>query len=198
MKKITAITFCLFFLIFSVAVLSQKKGSKTKRAAKNIPAGFGSLNWGTLISKAKGNVLGKIVFSDNKKIIKSRDGDIDYLYGFFYVDPAVVKKASPSATLEGKLFYVSIGFPYLSMDDVKKKIEGKYGSPNGENVKNNQGAMLWDSEKTTIVMWIDEYEKKPFCRKITYVGKEIAKEINEYQKKVFNRKELEILEKLSP
>ncbi len=88
-------------------------------------------------------------------------------------------------------------FSYLLKDDVIKKIEGKYGSPTGEDLKNNQGAVIWDSEKTTIIMWVDRYEGKPFCKKINYIGKELANKINEYQKKVFNKKEIEILERLS-
>jgi hypothetical protein len=191
------IIFSLIFLIYSIGLYAQGKGAKNSKTSKNIPEGFGNVNWGTLVSAAKGQVLGKIIFSDDKKVIRSRDGDIEYLYGFFYIDPALMK-GTPQGGTEGKLFYVSINFPYLLMDDVRKKIEAKYGTASGETIKNNQGALLWDSGKTSIILWADEYEDKPYCRKITYVGREIAKEINEYQKKVFNKRELEILEKLSP
>ncbi len=190
------IIFSLIFLIYSIGLYAQGKGAKNSKTSKNIPEGFGNVNWGTLVSAAKGQVLGKIIFSDDKKVMRSRDGDIEYLYGFFYIDPALMKGTQGST--EGKLFYVSINFPYLLMDDVRKKIEAKYGTASGETIKNNQGALLWDSGKTTIILWVDEYEDKPYCRKITYVGREIAKEINEYQKKVFNQRELKILEKLSP
>ena len=47
-------------------------------------------------------------------------------------------------------------------------------------------------------MWVDNYEKNPFCRKITYIGKDIAKDVNEYQKKVFTAREMEILRTLNP
>lgn len=191
------IIFSLIFILYSIGLYAQGKGTKDSKTSKNIPEGFGNVNWGTPVSAAKGQVLGKIIFSDDKKVIRSRDGDIEYLYGFFYIDPALMKGA-PQGSTEGKLFYVSINFPYLLMDDVRKKIEAKYGTASGETIKNNQGALLWDSDKTTIILWVDEYEDKPYSRKITYVGREIAKEINEYQKKVFNQRELEILEKLSP
>lgn len=191
------IIFSLLFMLYSIGLHAQGKVTKDSKTGKNIPEGFGNVNWGTPVSAAKNQVLGKIVFSDDKKVIRSRDGDIEYLYGFFYIDPALMKGA-PQGSTEGKLFYVSINFPYLSMDDVRKKIEAKYGTASGETIKNNQGALLWDSGKTTIILWIDEYEDKPYSRKITYVGREIAEEINEYQKKVFNQRELKILEKLSP
>ena len=191
------IIFSLLFMLYSIGLHAQGKVTKDSKTGKNIPEGFGNVNWGTPVSAAKNQVLGKIVFSDDKKVIRSRDGDIEYLYGFFYIDPALMKGA-PQGSTEGKLFYVSINFPYLSMDDVRKKIEAKYGTASGETIKNNQGALLWDSGKTTIILWIDEYEDKPYSRKITYVGREIAEEINEYQKRVFNQRELKILEKLSP
>ena len=100
--------------------------------------------------------------------------------------------------VEAKLYYVLVRFPYLHMDEVKKKIASKYGEPNGETIKNNQGALIWDFERTSIIMWVDDYEKNPFCRKITYIGKDLAKDVNDYQKKVFTSKEMEILRNLNP
>jgi hypothetical protein len=186
----------LFIVInISLMAVAQNKGTK-KRKASGLPEGYGNVKWGTLVSGAKGQIVGKIVFTDDKTVIRTKDGEMEYLYGFFYVDPALLKGGK--GTTDGKLFYVSVSFPYLAMEDVRKKIEEKYGAATGENIRKNQGALLWDSEKTTIVMWVDAYEDKPYCRKITYVGKEIAKEINEYQQKVFSKQELEILEKLSP
>jgi hypothetical protein len=193
-------------LLAAVMLLAQGKQppkddrpreSKSSQGSKNIPDGYGSLKWGALTSASKGGVAGKIIYTDEKKVIVSRDGDIEYLYGFFYVDPAVAQPAK-DAKNDGRLFYVAVSFPYLALDDVKKKIEAKYGAASGEAIKKNQGALLWDSDKTTIILWVDEYEGKPYCRKITYVGKEIAREINEYQQKVFTTGELKILEGLNP
>lgn len=108
------------------------------------------------------------------------------------------EKSAITSAPEARLYYVSIRFPYISMDEVKKRIEEKYGVPTGEDIRNNQGALIWDSEKTTIVMWIDRYENKPFSRKITYVSKAIAKEANDYQDRIFNKTELEIMKRISP
>jgi len=47
-------------------------------------------------------------------------------------------------------------------------------------------------------MWVDQYEKKPYSRKITYVGRELARDVNKYQEEVFSRTELEILKRLQP
>ena len=64
-------------------------------------------------------------------------------------------------------------------------------------MKNNKGAIIWDSEKTTVIMWVDDYEKKPFCMKINYFSKEIAKEVNDYKKIIFNSNEIEVLKRLA-
>lgn len=159
----------------------------------NIPDGYGNLKWGTVLSNAKTNITGKIVYTDEKKVILTKDGELEYKYGFFFIEPDTTESAA-----EGKLFYISIRFPYLSFDEVKAKIEGKYGEPTSENLKNNQGAIAWDSEKTILIMWVDRYENKPFCPKLIYVSKEIAKQLNEYQIKVFNKTEIELIKKLNP
>ena len=85
----------------------------------------------------------------------------------------------------------------LTIEDVRKKIEEKYGPPTGEDIKDNQGAIIWESEKTSIIMWIDRYEGRSFCKKINYVGKELAGKVNEYQKLIFNKSEIDILKRLS-
>ena len=72
----------------------------------------------------------------------------------------------------------------------------RYGEPTGENMKDNRGALVWDSEKTMIVLWIDSYEKKPFCRRITYLSKDISAQVTDYQNKIFNKREIEILKDL--
>ncbi|MBN2041721.1 MAG: hypothetical protein JW864_16920 [Spirochaetes bacterium] len=168
--------------------------------------GFGSVKWGNSIEEVKGGIVGKIYYTDDKKVLISKDGDIEYLYGFFYIGPYAKNAELPSEdTRENKteqvknsrLFYVSVKFPYLAMSDVKKKIEEIYGPATGEDMKDNKGAIVWDSEKTTVIMWVDNYEKKPFCMKINYFSKEIAKEVNDYQNVIFNSNEIEILKRLS-
>ncbi len=198
---------------------TKREEPQKKEGTGPIPEGFGNLQWGATFSETREKVLGEITFKDEKRVILSKEGNIEYVYGFFQPDPALVsekqgKDAAKSADTkqkvqaqeqssatqagEPKLYYVVIKFPYLTMDDVKNKIQERYGAPNGQSIKNNQGALIWDSKKTTIIMWVDSFEKKPFSRKITYIGKDLAKEVNEYQKQIFNKNEIEILRTLNP
>ena len=209
---VIAITAKSVFSQGTAPVKESKIESKTepkKDIKVNIPAGFGDMQWGGKLNDAKSKVLGRIVYTDEKRKIISKDSDIEYLYGFFYIDPAVAGTVEPDAGGvtadknasedggESSLFYVSVRFPYLTRSDVQKKIADKYGAPTGEDIIKNQGAVIWDSEKTIIIMWVDNYENASFCRKINYIGKVIAGKINDYQKKVFNQAEIEILKKLS-
>jgi hypothetical protein len=191
----------------------DQKDPKEKKAAKNIYDGYEGVAWGTRLTAARDTIKGKLYFTDEKSLILSRDGELDYHYGFFYQDPAMEKADSAEAVKkegadkqkegtdksdEGKLFYVALKFPYLSMDEVRKKIEEKFGPATTENMNKNQGAIAWNGEKTIVIMWVDRYENKPYCRRITYVSKEITRELNDYQIKVFNRVELELIRKLNP
>ncbi|MCX7678736.1 MAG: hypothetical protein N2316_05905 [Spirochaetes bacterium] len=199
-------------VLTALPALSQDKKIGEEKGQKNTATGFGQLVWGASLSAAKEKVEGKIIFVDEKRIIISKDGDIEYRYGFFYKEiPEEQAKKTPEAnkqfpnqepnknlTNEAKLYYVIVRFPYLPMEEVKKKIEEKYGMHTGEIMKNNRGALVWDFLTTTIVLWVDDYKKNAYCQKITYLGKEIAKEVNEYQNKVFTEREREILRKLIP
>ena len=223
MKKAFIILFVLIF-VHSFAQKKEpdapkkpveaKKNEEPKKEEKKvtgIPEGYGSLTWGVLVSKAKDGITGKLVYTDDKSVIISKDGELEYLYGFFYVDPALTKAKEPKEktetktapeteqkTDEGKLYYVAMRFPYLGMEAVKKKLEEKYGPSTNENLNDNQGAVAWNSEKTIIIMWVDRYEKKPFCRRITYIGKDIVKELNQYLSDLFNKAELELIRKMNP
>lgn len=207
MKRILTATLILSLSMINSTLHSQgaqKERQKEQKAEKtNIPAGFGDLQWGTSIDQSKSMVAGKIVYTDEKNRIISKDGDVEYLYGFFYMDPQLIAGEGADDTqargefTDPSLFYVSVRFPYLTKSDVQKKIEEQYGEPTGEDLINNQGAVIWDSEKTRIIMWVDNYEDRPFCKKINYVSKDIALKINDYQQRVFNRREIEILKRLS-
>jgi len=189
---------------------SQDKTKKDDIITESIPDGFKDLGWGTKITDAKDKVIGKIIFSNEKDTIISKDGEIEYKYGFFNIEPTIsmnikaedlnnAKKDKSYADINKTgLFYVSVHFPSLVMQKVKEKIENKYGTPSGERLENNQGLIYWDSEKTTILLWVDRYKKKSFSRKINYIGKEISKEINAYKNIIFNKTEIEILKRLSP
>jgi len=190
-----------------------KQPVKTDGQIEKIPDGYGTVTWGMYLSDVRAKISGVLTYTDEKNIIISKDKEMQYIYGFFYktpsADAAPVKKedTTPSADKqpettqdkdEGKLFYVSMNFPYLDKDQVYAKIEKKYGKHTGENIKENQGAIAWDSENTVVIMWVDRYEKKPFCRKIIYISKPISKELNEYTGTIFNKTEIELLKKMNP
>jgi len=183
LKRLLVIMICF---TFSVA-FSQDKTAESGKDAK-IREGYDNLNWGTLLSKARSSVRGKIDYTDEKTVIISKDDGIIYRYGFFDDEKAE----------DGKLFYVSVKFPYLSMQDVLGKLKVSFGEPASQNLIKNQGAIAWNSEKTIVVMSVYEYEKMPYCSRIIYVSKDIAKEINTYQKAVFFKKEMELIKKLNP
>ncbi len=99
---------------------------------------------------------------------------------------------------ESKFFYVVSEFPYIPLNDIRKKMTTQYGDSTGDTVSREQGALLWDTGNGVAIIWVDSYEKKPYCRKITYISKAIAKELNSYQKTIFNKKEIEVIKKLIP
>lgn len=217
MKTTTAIptVICILCCVFATAQLfGQTAGRTTQRnaGANNanqpaaLPEGYGKLAWNVNVTQARDQVEGKLYFTDDKQIIISKDGELEYYYGFFYVDPTQIPAEENAGNAndntanidEGKLFYVSLKFPYLSMETVKAKLNEKYGEESFSDMKNNRGAIAWESEKTIVIMWIDEYEKRPFCRKINYLSRETIKELNDYVYKVFNKTELEVIKKLNP
>lgn len=210
---------------------TKKEEGKDAGAVK-LPVGYGDLTWGMYLSDAKGKIAGKLTYTDDKKIIVAREGELEYKYGFFYIDPTVVEdemaagdktgktedktedKTTPDTgdktgdktaaddtakkKDEGILFYVSLSFPYIDMETVYNKIKSKYGTHSSENLKDNKGSIAWVSEDTIVIMWVDNYRKKPFCRRITYISRKIAKDLNEYTAKLFNKTEREILKSLNP
>jgi hypothetical protein len=180
----------IFIILIAYPVFSQdvKKDKKEKTEKKQLSDGFDSIKWGTALSDAKKNIRGKIYYTDDKEIIITQDGELEYKYGFFFD-----RKGT-----EGKFFYLAVSFPYLAFKDVREKLEAKYGSPTAENINDNQGSIAWDSEKTIIILQVDRYEKKPYSKRIIYVSKEIIKEVNEFQTSLFNKAEIETIKKLNP
>jgi hypothetical protein len=188
MKKYVILAIIIFssLNLFSQDPKKDKKEAKTEK--KQLSDGFDSIKWGTTLSDAKKNIRGKIYFTDDKEIIITKDGELEYKYGFFFD-----RKGT-----EGKFFYLSVSFPYLAFKDVREKLEAKYGSPTAENINKNQGSIAWDSDKTIIILQVDSYEKKPFTKRIVYVSKEIILEVNEFQTSLFNKAEIETLKKMQP
>lgn len=202
-------------LILLIALSAAGAFSETK----NLPQGYGDINWGTPLEDALKVIRGKLTYTDNKKVIISRDGDIQYQYGFFYREPEKVKGSGPStpapapastgaapasspgesgADYRPRLFFAAVSFPYMTLESVMTIMKEKYGEPTGETLKDNRGSIQWDSDKTLIVLWVDNYEKKPYCRRITYISKEIAVQVTDYQNRIFNSREIEILKNLKP
>lgn len=209
MKKscVLVAVFC-FMVVIMVTAKAQNNNDGTtgaKPGNTSLPNGYGELSWGSYFSDAREKVKGTIMHYDENNRIVTRDGEIKYIYGYFYPDPEVVSGKNKSGDAEttkketpSRLYYVMIRFPYVFMEDVKKKVVDKYGQPQGESMRDNQGAYIWESDQTTVIMWVDSYNEKPYCRKITYMSKVIARDINEYRKVLFTSKEREILRKLSP
>jgi hypothetical protein len=195
-------------IIILMIIIYSFSFAQDKSKSANIADGYGDLKWGTETSKAKPSIKGKIKFTDEKKVIISNDGEIEYYYGFFYKDPSGEEKAAETDKKqaqpqtqqkdEGRLYYIALKFPYLALEKVKDLMIKKYGQSTGESLKNNQGSISWDSADSVIILWVDRYENNPFCRRITYISKKIAKETNEYQNTIFNKTEIEILNKLNP
>lgn len=230
MRRIYVLLIMLFFIsaVFAQNTSTEKTDPKSGTTTENkdtaksetkdekvekIPDGYGNITWGMYLSDARDKITGILTYTDEKKVIISKDKELEYFYGFFYKEPSteaepVKKEETPAAgdnktepaqeKDEGKLFYVSMSFPYLDKDVVYEKIKAKYGIHTGENIKDNQGAVAWDSENTIIIMWVDRYEKKPFCRKIIYISKKYSKELNDYRNTIFNKTEIELIKKMNP
>jgi hypothetical protein len=200
--------YLVMMLLPMLCVAYGQEKSATRTAT--LPSGYENVAWGTRLTEARDKIRGKLVFTDEKTLIVSREEgmeNLEFYYGFFYIDPAIEGGAAETkpadATTggqqkadEGKLFFVEMKFPYLFMDDVQKKIESKYGTYTDKNLIKNQGAVAWNGTTTIIIMWVDQYENRPFCRRITYVDKRITKELSDYQFRVFNSVELGILKKM--
>jgi len=166
------------------------------------------------MSEVRKMIKGKIFFDDEKKLILSRDGEITYRYGFFAkmdadkapqtprqpaaneAQPAAPSTAAPAD--EPKFFFAISEIPYIALDKIREKLSAQYGEPTGDTIKKGQGALVWDSGSGAVIAWVDAYEKKPYCRKISYISKDIAKELNKYQSDVFSRKEREVIKNLIP
>jgi hypothetical protein len=199
MKK-TTVAILLFMIVLSLS-------AQDKKQSPTIPEGYGTATWASQLSAVRPAIKGKLVFTDEKSVIVSRDGELKYTYGFFYVDPEkhIQGTTGQSSTApadehkdEGKLFFVILSFPYLTMQDVKKKYEETYGAPTIENIEKNQGAIAWDDDKSIIVIWVDDYEGKAYSRRVSYVSKTVAREVNDYTYTMFNRTELEVIKTLMP
>ena len=164
-----------------------------------LPTGYGNATWGTSIDGVKSAILGRLVFSDDETIIISRDGNLEYTYGFFYTDPQKVERpANAQEAPNSILYYVAIRFPYIPIDQVRAKFEAQYGAITIDNVSKNRGVIGWLTDETLALVYIDEYEDKQYAARITYVSRNIIKQVNEYVSNVFNQTEIDVMKGLTP
>jgi len=219
MRQLFIYFFILFLVSITFAQTNQRQtntgtnqANQTNQSANNIekiPDGYGTVTWAMYLSDARDKISGILTYSDEKTVIISKDNELEYYYGFFYKEPTTDPTRTDAAPNnnaagntqekdEGKLFYVAMNFPYLARDQVYDKIQKKYGKHTSENVKDNKGAIAWNSENTIIIMWVDQYERKPFCRRIIYVSKKIASELNEYTYSILNKTEIDLIKRMNP
>jgi hypothetical protein len=188
---------CLAFLI-TILMISPLFSQQTPK----LPEGYGNARWGTSMDTVKSAIIGRLAYSDDEKVIISKDDNLEYTYGFFYTDPQKAAVENPNNnnqnTPNSILYYVSVKFPYLPIDQVKSKLEAQYGTVTIDNVNKNKGAIGWLGDKTLTLICVDEYEKKQYVSRITYVSRDIIKQINDYENSVFNKTEIEVIRKLNP
>ena len=66
---------------------TAKPGTNEEKSGK-IPDGYGNLTWGMYLSDARDKITGILSFTDEKRIIISKDNEVEYYYGFFYKEPS--------------------------------------------------------------------------------------------------------------
>src|SRR4030043_113088 len=89
MKRLFVVFILFLFTIATGQVKEDKKETKENKLITNIANGYENVTWGVKLSDARDKIKGKLVFTDEKSIIISKDGELEYYYGFFYVDPAL-------------------------------------------------------------------------------------------------------------
>ena len=204
MKKHLAI----LITILAVLTVSFLFSQETQREAAKLPEGYGDAKWGTSMDEVKSAIIGKITYTDDERIIITKDEHIEYRYGFFYKDPQKIAAEAPNnepnnnpnneETPDKILYYVSVRFPYLPVDEVRAKLEAEYGAVTIDNVSKNKGAIGWLGEKTLALIYVNEYENKQYVAKVTYVSTDIIKQVNDYENSVFNKTEIETIRRLAP
>lgn len=213
---------------------TSTEAGTTTESKSALEAGVGQVKWGSNFETVKGAIKGTLKHYTLNKVIVSKDGEITYTYGFFYMDPEVLEElanaqngttateaesAQPAATTavaangeaaavetgstqsseSGPLFsYVVMDFPYLELEEIKKKYVDKYGEPSKESIVENRGVLIWEDENTMIALWVDEYEGAAYCRKINYLSKTVVEKLDNYYYLIFNKKEIETLQKIEP
>ncbi|MBN1499775.1 MAG: hypothetical protein JW982_06465 [Spirochaetes bacterium] len=218
MNKIKFITMVLLVFFSGITLFSQNNPADTadtpvitndtvkaendkkpenEPAKNNLPPGYGDVKWGSDFETVKAGVKGKLAFTDENKTIISKEGEITYYYGFFFRDPEKVGE-NKDAEAKAEYYFSSVEFPYSGLEMIKNKMIDKYGEPARENVKNNRGAYLWESDTTIIIVWVDAYENKPYVRKISYISRNVSEKIKQYFYDIFNQDKINVDKVLIP
>lgn len=84
------LTVLLSSALYSQGIAETANKEQTKKSEGSvIPLGYGEAVWGSFLTDVKEKISGRLVFTDDKTIIISKDGDLEYRYGFFYRDPLI-------------------------------------------------------------------------------------------------------------
>ncbi|MFW6366033.1 MAG: hypothetical protein ACOC2H_06110 [Spirochaetota bacterium] len=212
----------LFIILLAAAPLSAQDTQQNQNGDDAAVTAPGQVEWGAGFDTVKESVKGRLQYFEKNREIVSSEGEITYTYGFFYPDPEIVgtpmddddtaenqdqaadgteadgAQGDAADASEAEFSYVIVHFPYLAMDDIKQKYVEKYGDPSSQLIEDNRGVIIWESEQTMITMWIDEYEGKPYCRKINYLSKEFTDKLESYRTRIFNQKEIDALNRIEP
>ena len=94
MKKtcvlVAILCFMVAIMVTAKAQNNNDEATGTKPGNTSLPNGYGELSWGSYFSDAREKVKGTIVNYDENNRIVTREGEIKYIYGYFYPDPEVV------------------------------------------------------------------------------------------------------------
>jgi hypothetical protein len=196
--------------------------------------GFAEASWGMTFESSREKFLSmatnpeakeKIEIINEKKdeqLLIKRNG-IFYLYRF-YRTPELLKEVRPKETgaaetdpsiagqteyrESGILFSVGTTFNLVPSEQIKDKLEKKYGKPKKESIGDDKvsGASIWelvDKKEASIkggyaVQWREGYKRKAYTRRIDYFSANIREMILKDYKEFFSVQETKTLRDLIP
>jgi len=218
----------ILFLVFSFPVWSQEDPSPTTLD------GFNEASWGMTFESIREKFVSMSTNTESKEQIEivnekkdvslliKRNG-IFYFYRF-YRTPQNVKELRPKdpgraevdPTIENQteyressiLFSVGVTFNLVPSDQIKERLEKKYGKPRKESVGDDgvSGAGLWELVDRRenpprggyAIQWREGYKKAPYTRRIDYFSANIRDMIAKDYKDFFSVQETKTLRDLVP
>jgi len=214
--------------LFSLPLVSQEESNVTTLD------GFNEASWGMTYESIREKFLSMATNTESKEQIEivneekdtsllvKRNG-IFYLYRF-YRTPEIVKQVRPKdpsraevdPTIEnqteyrenGILFSVGVTFNLVPSDQIKEKLEKKYGKARKESIGDDKvsGAGIWELVDRRenpprggyAVQWREGYKKAPYTRRIDYFSANIRDMIAKDTKEFFSVQETKTLRDLVP